>query len=80
MNTEFKKFFGFSKFFETQKITNDYRTTKYYKISTYNSFIIFTLLGIFLVRFTINFFNNKDYYIKNIVYKRKLIRCIILFH
>ena len=80
MNTEFKKFFGFSKLFETQKISNDYSKTKYFRMSSYNSFIIFSLLGIFLVKFSIFIFFNKEIYMNNFLLKKKLIHCKIMFH
>ena len=79
MNTEFKKYFNFSRSFETQKIGNDYKNTKYYKVSTYNSFIIFTFLGIFVVKYTLDFIKNREIYQKNIVYRKKMFRRIIFF-
>jgi len=79
MNTEFKKYFNFARSFETQKIGNDYKHTKHYKISTYNSLIIFGFLGMFIVKYTISFFKNKEVYQKSISYRKRMFRRIIFF-
>ena len=76
MNSEFKRFFGFSKFFEKQKITNDYNTYKYYKSSTYNSLIIYTLFGMLFTKLSINIYKKREKYKATFVYKRRMIVCI----
>ena len=76
MNSEFKKFFGFSKNFEFQKISNDYKNTKHYKLSRFGSIIIFTLFGACLVKIALETFKNKNLFLQSLRFKKKILKSI----